>query len=92
MALERIEVIVPPISFKLDGVDVTIIGVVPYDTIDGIRRYIVSCQVEWRGWRSQVFQLDVGDNRELRNKLRVEIARMKICILSGFTRPFQKVR
>jgi len=92
MALERIEVIVPPISFKLDGADVTIIGVVSRDALDGGRRYIVSCQVEWRGWRSPVFRLDVADNRELRNKLRVEIARMKICILSGFTRPFQKVR
>jgi len=91
MSAETIEVIVPPISFNLDGAKVTIVGVVPYTNIEGEKRYIVSCQVEWRGWRSGTFQLDVADNRELERKLKVEIARMKICILSGYPLPFRKL-
>lgn len=92
MSLESIDVYVTPLTLKVDGTDVTIIGVVSKDTPDGERRYIVSCQVEWRGWRSPVFRLYVADNRELLTKLRAEIARMKIFVLSGYTHPFARAR
>ena len=92
MSLETVEVYVTPLSLSVDGARVTIIGVVPYESLDGERRYIVSCQVEWRGWRSPIFQLDVASNRELSVKLRAEIARMKIFVLSGYTHPFTRAR
>ena len=92
MSLETVEVYVTPLSLSVDGARVTIIGVVPYESLDGERRYIVSCQVVWRGWRSPVFQLDVASNRELSIKLRAEIARMKIFVLSGYTHPFTRAR
>jgi len=91
-AADRVNVYITPLQSEVDGAKVMIVGIVPYNTLKGDRRYIVSCQAEWRGYRSQVFTLDVADNAELRSKLRVEIARMKTFILSGNTQLFTRVR
>jgi len=91
MSVQRIDVYVTPVFLELDGAKVTIVGIVPYETLSGDKRYLVSCYVEWRGWRSQTFQLDVATNEELTRKLRVEIARMKVFVLSGNTQLFQRV-
>lgn len=91
MSAERVDVYITPLEMEMDGAKVTLVGVVPYESVTGKRRYIVSCVVEWRGWRSRQFTLDVESNRELEQKLRVEIARMKVFIASGYTAPFMRV-
>ena len=84
--------IIGPITFDLDDAKVTIIEVSKYTTLDNKTRYIVSMQVEYGGYLSPIFQLDVANNDELISKLRTEIAKMKIAIHVGFTRPFTKLK
>ncbi|MCD6487805.1 MAG: hypothetical protein J7K21_01085 [Desulfurococcales archaeon] len=86
------KVIVPPVVVEIDGAKVYILEVTPHNWVDKKKHYIVSCYVEWNGWRSQVFQLDVTSNKELKAKLKTEIAKMKLAILSGNTHFFTKVK
>ena len=46
-------IIVPPVAIRIDDAWVYIIEVVPHDWIDGKKHYLVSCYVEWGGYRSQ---------------------------------------
>lgn len=84
-------VIVPPHTITIDGAEVRILSVTKHEWLGGEARYIVSCYVKWGGWRSRVFSLDVSSNRELREKLRAEIAKMKLMLLSGENAPFERV-
>jgi len=72
------KITVTPIAIQLDGATVYILEITGRDWVDGKRHYIVSCQVEYRGRRSNVFFLDVTSNKELEAKLRAEIAKMKM--------------
>jgi len=86
------KVIVTPIEARLDDAKVTIVEVVGYTRFDGERRYIVSCFLEWEGWRSQTFHLDVRDGAELERRLKVELAKMKLAVAAGHTSPFSRAR
>ena len=82
---------VPPVELQLLDAKVTIVEVHRYETPWTGSMYHVACVVEWNGYRSQVFHVDAKDNDELERKLRVEVAKMKLMITSGYTAPFQRV-
>ena len=88
----EIVIYITPYTFSYKGCDVTIWGVKRFDLPTGERRYLVSLQLEWRNYRSKQFILEVSDSEELRYKLDLEIARMKISILTGRTAPFTRIR
>jgi hypothetical protein len=88
---EVVTVHVPPVELQLLDAKVTIVEVHRYETPWSGPRYLVACHVEWGGYRSQLFNLDVKDNDELERKLKVEISKMKLMIASGFTAPFQRI-
>jgi len=83
-------VVVPPIVTELDGAKVHIIEITSHDWVDGKRHYVVTCFIEWNGFKSKTFSLDVTSNRELEAKLRTEIAKMKLMIMSGRTEFFSR--
>jgi len=89
--MEKVDVLVPPVATHLDGAVVYILEVIKYRRFDGAVRYIVSCIVEYNGYRSRQFQLDVENEKDLKSKLRVEVAKMQLMIESGFTEPFSKI-
>jgi len=76
-------VIVPPAIIELDGAKVYILETTKRKWLDGRIHYIVSCFVEWKGKRSQTFDLDVTSNEELIAKLKTEIAKFKLMIMTG---------
>ena len=84
-------VIVPPLVVEIDGAKVYILEITEHEWVDNKKHYLVSCFVEWNGYRSQTFVLDVTSNRELVAKLKSEIAKMKAMILSGNTQVFRKI-
>ncbi len=91
MSARRIEVEIPPVVVELDGALVYLPETKKYKRFDGATRYRVTCIVEYGGYRSRPFSLDVANKEELRQKLRVEIAKMQLAIISGYTLPFEKV-
>jgi hypothetical protein len=82
---------VPPVEVQVLDAKVTIVEVLRYETPWTGSMYHVACVVEWNGYRSQVFHVDAKDNDDLERKLKVEIAKMKLMITSGYTVPFQRV-
>jgi len=83
-------VVVGPVVLELDGAKVHVLEVTPHPWLDGRVHYLVSCYVEYGGYRSAVFTLDVTSNAELEVKLRSEVAKMKIMLMVGRTEPFTK--
>ena len=90
-ARQSVTVQVPPVELQVLDAKVTIVEVHKYETPWTGSMYRVSCFIEWGGYRSQVFHLDVKDNDELERKLKIEVAKMKVAITSGFTLPFQRI-
>jgi hypothetical protein len=90
-ARQSITIQVPPVELQVLDAKVAIVEVARSVRFDGEVHYHVSCTVEWGGYRSPIFHLDVKDNDELERKLKVEIAKMKLMIASGFTVPFQRI-
>ena len=82
---------IPPYVFSLDGAKVTILEVMKLGIDEKNYLYLVSCYIECRGYRSKVFNLTVRNNAELIEKLRTEIAKMKLLIMTGQTHLFQKI-
>ena len=76
-------VIIPPVLVELDGAKVYILEVTEHTWLNGRKRFLVTLFVEYNGFRSPIFTLDVEDNQELKSKLRAEIAKMKFIIMSG---------
>ncbi|RLE65532.1 MAG: hypothetical protein DRJ38_03540 [Thermoprotei archaeon] len=76
-------VIVPPAVVELDGARVYILEVTERTWIRGEKRFLVTCMIEYAGYCSPKFTLDVASNEELKAKLQAEIAKMKLAILSG---------
>lgn len=74
----EITVVVPPIDVTILGCNVEILEVNRYTTLDNRTRYLVTCRIVCGNKVSQVFTLDVKDNRELVNKLEAEVSRFKI--------------
>jgi len=90
MSLAPKSVLIPPITISLDGAKVTIVEVLDMSITDFDRMYLVSCYVEYRGYRSKVFHLLVRSNSELLAKLRAEIAKMKLFLWMKQTHLFEK--
>jgi len=85
------KVIVTPIEARVDDGKVTIVEVTGYTRFDGEKRFIVSCFLEWEGYKSQLFHLDVKDGVELERKLKLELAKMKLAVMAGYAFPFTRV-
>ncbi len=90
---EPLNVIITPVSVTIGDARVTIVEVTKVDLPLNLgRRYIVSCFIEWGGWRSRVFPLVVSSEEELVSRLRTEIAKAKLSVAAGYTEPFVKVK
>jgi len=76
-------VVVPPVLVELDGAKVYILEITKHEWVNKQKRFLVTVFVEWNGFRSPIFTLDVESNAELKAKLRAEIAKMKFIIMSG---------
>jgi hypothetical protein len=83
-------ILITPIEIEVDGAKCTILEVTSREWIDKRVIFTVSVYCEYGGRRSQIFQLDVTSNDELINKLRVEVAKMKLAILLGYDHLFSK--
>jgi hypothetical protein len=83
-------ILITPVEVEVEGAKCTILEVTSREWIDKKTYYTASVYCEYAGKRSQIFQLDVTSNEELINKLRVEVAKMKLAILLGYDHLFSK--
>lgn len=76
--METVRLLITPFSVEVDGVLVDILEVSKAPLPDGTVWYIVSCSIRYKGVRSKIFPLFVRDEEDLRNKLKVEITKIKM--------------
>jgi hypothetical protein len=69
---------ITPFFLEIDGVTVQIIEVAKQQLISGEVWYIVPVKIIYKGIHSRVFPMMVRDIRDLKNKLKVEITKVKI--------------
>jgi hypothetical protein len=69
---------ITPFFLEIDGVTVQIVEVAKQQLISGEVWYIVPVKIIYKGIHSRVFPMFVKDIRELKNKLKVEITKVKI--------------
>jgi len=80
----RLEVTLPPISFRVDDARAEILEVLKFTFPDGKVRYHVVCRLIWRGIKTRKFFLDVRSMDDLRKKLEIELSKIKLLyILKG---------
>lgn len=75
--METIPFRLPPFSIELDDCIVDILEVTKTTLISGEAWYHVAVRINYRGLKSRRFTVDVRSERELKDKLRVEIAKVK---------------
>uniref|UniRef100_A0A7J3JQ20 Uncharacterized protein n=1 Tax=Ignisphaera aggregans TaxID=334771 RepID=A0A7J3JQ20_9CREN len=66
-----------PIYFEVDGVVAEILEILEHKFDERIIGYTVSMRIMYKGIKSRVFPLDCKDLKDLINKLKVEISKLK---------------
>lgn len=74
--------VIPPFSVEVDGAIVDVLEVSKQPLSSGETWYIVSCSIRYKGIRSKVFPLFVKDEEDLKNKLKVEVTKIKMIELA----------
>jgi len=69
---------IPPFSFLLDGVKVTIYEVLKHKFISGDTWYYVTVRLQSGNFKSRIFGVDARDEEDLKKKLLVEISKLKL--------------
>jgi hypothetical protein len=76
--MESVTIQVTPFTIELDGAEVTVVESSRQPLVTGEVWYIVSVRISYKGVTSRVFPMFVRDARDLRNKLKVEITKLKL--------------
>jgi hypothetical protein len=75
VSTERLQLL--PVFLEVDGVLVMLVEVSKLELPYGPPYYAVSVKIIYRGIHSRVFPLFVRDENDLRNKLKVEVTKIK---------------
>jgi len=67
----------PPFFLEIDGVPVQVVEVHKREPITGEVWYIVSVRIIYKGVSSRTYPLFVRNTKDLKNKLKVEITKLK---------------
>jgi hypothetical protein len=68
---------IPPFSVEIDGYQVDILEVVKTQLVSGDKWYHVVVQVNYKGIKSRRYTLDVKNEQDLINKLKVELTKIR---------------
>jgi len=75
--MEKTQIILPPFFIEVDGVIVEVLEVVKRTSMTGYSWYSVAVRYRYKGIRSKIIHYDVKDTEDLKNKLKVEVAKIK---------------
>jgi len=67
-----------PLTIEVDGFKVTLHEVLKSGLVSGEWWYHVVVSIDYKGIRSRRYTLDVRNTKELMNKLKIEITKLKV--------------
>ncbi len=70
-------ILIPPFYMEIDGVTVEVLEVLKHQLISGDKFYTVALRIHYKDIVSKIFNLTVKDEEELKNKLKIEITKIK---------------
>lgn len=70
-------ILIPPFYMEIDGVTVEVLEVLKHQLISGDKYYTVALRIHYKDIVSKIFNLTVKDEEELKNKLKIEITKIK---------------
>lgn len=76
--MESVKIIIPPFSLDIDGVLVDVLEVSKQPLPNGETWYIASCSIRYKGIKSKVFPVFVRNEEDLKNKLKIEVTKVKM--------------
>lgn len=82
MSLPSEKIIVPPVHVKVDDAIVEILEVTKFEFPTGEVWYHVTCRLKWNGIRTRVFFIDCRSLDEFKEKIRLELAKLKTLYLT----------
>jgi len=91
---DQIKLTVPPVHLVVDKADVYILELVKhtFPSPDGeVPVYVASLYVRWKCWQSPKFHLIFKTKEEMDAKIKAEVAKFKLFVLTGHTLNFQRV-
>ncbi|MEM4500561.1 MAG: hypothetical protein QW512_00325 [Thermofilaceae archaeon] len=80
--METTRLLIPPFSLSIDGALVDVLEVSKQPLPSGEVWYVVSCSIRYKGVKSKVFPLFVRDEDDLKNKLKIEMTKVKFLELA----------
>ena len=66
-----------PIFVEVDGVVAEIVEAMEYTLFGQIKYYIFSVRINYKGIKSRVFPIQAKDLKDLINKLKIEVTKLK---------------
>ena len=76
--MERIEIRLPPFSIEVDDAIVTVWEVIRTQPVGGRASYHTVVSLKYRGIESKRFHIDAKDTKDLINKLKIELTKLKM--------------
>ena len=70
-------ILIPPFYMEIDGVTIEVLEVLKHQLISGDKFYTVALRIHYKDIVSKIFNLTVKDEEELKNKLKIEITKIK---------------
>jgi len=68
---------IPPFFIEIDGVPVQVLEVLKFEYVSGDTWYDVIVSINYNGIKSRRYGLYVKDIKDLKNKLKIEITKIK---------------
>jgi hypothetical protein len=75
--METSQIIIPPFFLEVDGCKVDVVEVRKSELFTGDVWYHVVVSIEYKGIKSKYYTLDVKDTKDLIDKLKIEITKLK---------------
>jgi len=89
--MQRPRIVLPPFSVEVEGAIATILEVSKTEPVPGEAWYHASIQIEYKGMRSRTFTLDARDEKDLLDKLKIEVTKLKYMELAYGTEYLRRV-
>lgn len=85
------QITLPPFTIEVDGVPVTILEASKQTLYGGKQSYIVSIYITYKGIRSKIFPLFCENEKDMLNKIKAEITKIKFMELAYGIEEVKKV-
>jgi len=76
-AMSKATIQLPPFFLRIDGVLVEILEVTKSQLVTGESQYHIVLSIHYRGIKSRPYTLSIRDLKDLQNKLKIEITKLK---------------